>query len=87
MMNEGKTMTKFERSGFQYHAGYLTYKGHFIARFKYRGAIKKSDYIKILCKHYTLEDWTAKLKTNPPLMILRNDGFVGYTAFEGFKVA
>jgi len=28
-----------------------------------------------------------KLKSNPPLLILRNDGFVTYTALEGFKVA
>jgi len=87
MMNEGKTMTKFERGGFMYHGGYLSYKGNFIARFKYRGSVKKSEYIKILCKHYTLEDWVEKLKSNPPLLILRNDGFVTYTALEGFKVA
>ena len=85
-MNNGDMQMKFERSGFEYHGGYLTYQGNFIARFKYRGAVKKGEYIKILCKHYTLEDWVEKLKSNPPLTILQNDGYVTYNALDGFKV-
>jgi hypothetical protein len=85
-MNNGDRQMKFERSGFEYHGGYLTYQGNFIARFKHRGAVKKSEYIKILCKHYTLEDWVEKLKSNPPLTILHNDGYVTYNALDGFKV-
>lgn len=72
---------KFERNLFDYHGGYLTYGADrkFIARFKYRGAgAKKADYIRLLTKYYTQEDYFERLKTRAPGQILMDDGFVKF---------
>jgi hypothetical protein len=70
---------KFQKELFNYHGGYLTYgpENKFIARFKYRGVgPKKSDYIRLLIKYYTQEDWFEKVKQDAPGRVLMNDGFV-----------
>jgi len=73
---------KFQKELFNYHGGYLTYGSDrkFIARFKYRGGFgpKKADYIRLLTKYYTQENWFEKAKQDAPGQILMNDGFVKF---------
>ena len=70
----------FKRDLFNYYGGYLTYgpENKFIARFKYRGPVKKSDFIRLLCKHYFVEDYIGRLKDRAPLQILMDDGHVKF---------
>lgn len=70
----------FKRDQFNYSGGFLTYgpKREFIARFKHRGPVNKSDYVRILCKHYFVEDYLARLKDRAPLQILIDDGYVKF---------
>jgi hypothetical protein len=77
---------QFERSGFEYHGGYLHYKGAFVARFKYKGFMKKPMMVKLLLKHYTVEEWFQKSVKMAPFEILRADGLVQYDTLTGFKV-
>ena len=52
-----KKMTKFDKSKFDYSAGWLTYEGKFVARFKYSGApITKAQFVKELMK-YSVEEY------------------------------
>ena len=75
---------KFSKDAFQYHGGYLTYgvDRKFVARFKYGmrsgTAPKKADYIRLLSKYYTQEDYFERLKTRAPGQILMDDGFVKF---------
>lgn len=71
---------KFQREAFDYHGGYLTYGADrkFVARFKYRGPVKKSDFVRLLSKYYTVEDYFARLKDRAPLQILMDDGYVKF---------
>lgn len=75
---------KFQREAFDYHGGYLTYGADrkFVARFKYAkgGGPKKADYIRLLTKYYTQEDYFERVKTRAPGQILMDDGFVTYDA-------
>lgn len=74
---------RFAKDAFQYHGGYLTYGADrkFVARFKYSGAgPKKSDYIRLLSKYYSQEDYFARLKDRAPGQILMDDGFVKFDA-------
>jgi hypothetical protein len=77
---------QFERSGFEYHSGYLHYKGAFVARFKYKGFMTKPKMVKLLLKHYTVEEWFQKAEKMLPFEILRADGLVQYDTLTGFKV-
>ena len=71
---------QFQKSEFQYHGGYLTYGADrkFVARFKRTrvGGPNKSDYIRLLTKYYTQENYFERLKDNAPMQILYEDGFV-----------
>mgnify|MGYP006919310242 CR=1 FL=1 len=50
-------MTKFEKSKFDYSAGWLSYDGKFVARFKYsRAPITKAQFVKELMK-YSVEEY------------------------------
>jgi hypothetical protein len=71
---------KFERSQFNYHGGYLTYgqDNRFVARFKRRGVVTKSDYIRLLCKYYNTDSYFNRVKTEAPGQILMKDGYVTY---------
>ena len=71
---------KFERSQFNYYGGYLTYgqDNRFVARFKRRGVVTKSDYVRLLCKYYNTESYFNRVKTEAPGRILMNDGYVTY---------
>ncbi len=74
-------MTKFEKANFEYHGGYLHYnmpegKREFVARFKYRGPVTKAKFQATLIKHYTVEDYFARLPGRAPLQILLDDGYL-----------
>ena len=71
---------QFQKSQFQYHGGYLTYgpDRKFVARFKRTrvGGPKKDDYIRLLTKYYTQENYFERLKNDAPMQILLEDGFI-----------
>ena len=73
---------KFDKKQFKYSGGYLTYgpTDTFIARFKYGRKIggSKSDFIRLLSKYYTIEDWSYKSVKSAPLQILMNDGYIQF---------
>jgi hypothetical protein len=74
-----ENVMKFDRSQFNYHGGYLTYGSDrkFVARFKHRGPVTKSDYVRLLCKYYTVEDYFNR-GDRAPLQILMDDGYVTF---------
>jgi hypothetical protein len=79
-------MTAFAKTNFEYHGGYLHYntgtERKFVARFKHRGPVTKAKFVKALIKHYSVEDYFARLggPTNvygeAPLQILMNDAIL-----------
>ena len=66
-------MTKFDKSKFSYHGGYLMYGDKFIARFKHRGPITKAVFLKQLLKNHTVEEYLRKNEVDgiAPLTILK----------------
>jgi hypothetical protein len=75
---------KFYKDGFHYHGGYLTYGSDrkFVARFKHRGGVGKADFVRLLCKYYTQEEYFARVANEAPLRILENDGFVSFNLVD-----
>jgi hypothetical protein len=72
-------MTQFSKADFDYHGGYLTYKGAFIARFKYRGPITKAKFLKELIKNHTVESYTNAYSFGyAPLAILKDKNPLWY---------
>ena len=71
---------KFDKAAFEYHGGYLTYKGEFVARFKYRGPVGKAAFIRLLTKYYTVEEYFARVASEAPYKILMNDGLLRFDA-------
>ncbi len=71
---------KFERSMFNYRGGYLTYgsDNKFVARFKHKGGVGKADFVRLLTKYYTVQDYFARLADRAPLQILMDDGYVTF---------
>ena len=72
---------KFDRSMFHYHGGYLTYgpERKFVARFKHRGPVGKADFVRLLCKYYTVESYLDRVNGyRAPMQILMDDGFVKF---------
>lgn len=71
---------KFDRSMFNYHGGYLTYgsDNKFVARFKHKGGVGKADFVRLLTKYYTVQDYFARLADRAPLQILMDDGYVTF---------
>lgn len=79
-------MTKFTKEGFDYHGGYVTYQGRFVARFKYGAVSSARPFMTFLIKNYTVEEYFSKLETvNPanslgnrfaPLEIVEEKGFI-----------
>jgi hypothetical protein len=67
-------MTKFDKTKFTYHGGYLKYEDEFVARFKYSGAVNKGVFLTQLVKNHTVEEYFHKLKIDhvAPLVILRD---------------
>ena len=65
----------FQNDGFTYSGMYLTYRGQFIARFKYRGApIGKASFLKQLKKRFTPATYFATRAAGiAPLEILAQD--------------
>ena len=81
-------MTKFTKETLSYHGGYLYYQPYadnyyegrrFIARFKHRGPVTKTQFVKTLMKYYTVEDYITKMEAGrAPLQILEDDGHLVY---------
>ncbi len=71
---------KFDRSMFNYRGGYLTYgsDNKFVARFKHKGGVGKADFVRLLTKYYTVQDYFARLADRAPLQILMDDGYVTF---------
>ena len=78
--SSGADHMKFERSQFNYAGGYLTYgqDRRFVARFKRKGMVTKSDYVRLLCKYYDTETYFSRVKDEAPGQILMNDGYVSF---------
>lgn len=76
-------MTKFDKSKFNYHGGYLTYDGKFVARFKYRSSpIKMGPFKSFLIKNFTVEEYFGIYNEGrgpAPLQILEAKGFTWMT--------
>ena len=68
--------TKFIKENFTYDGMYLKYNGQFIARYKHRHPVTKAKMIKVLIKHYEVEEFLARAKTLAPMEILREDGLL-----------
>jgi hypothetical protein len=71
-------MAKFIKSEFQFHGGYLTYGSDrkFVARFKYRLGVKRSDFQKFLIKNMDVETYfSAYAAGETPLHIVERFGF------------
>ena len=90
-------MTKFTKETLSYHGGYLHYQPNadsyyegrkFVARFKHRGPVTKTMFVKTLMKHYTVEQYFARLegttgvRGEAPLEIFRNDGLLVFRQNE-----
>lgn len=78
-------MTKFDKSKFSYHGGYLTYNTgdgnpKFVARFKYAGAFTKAVFVKQLIKNHSVEEYFHKLEIDhvAPLRILEQADHAWY---------
>ena len=68
-------MTKFDKTKFSYHGGYLMYGDKFIARFKHRGPVTKGIFLKQLIKNHTVEEYLGKNANGmgiAPLTILKD---------------
>jgi hypothetical protein len=75
-----ENVMKFDRSQFNYHGGYLTYGSDrkFVARFKHRGPVTKSDYVRLLTKYYTQDNYFNRMPDRAPMQILMDDGYVTF---------
>jgi hypothetical protein len=84
-------MTAFTKQNLVISGDYVFYQPHadnywedrkFVARFKHRGPVTKSKFIKALIKHYTPETYFARLggaynaQGEAPLQILMNDNIL-----------
>ena len=79
MLNEkGHGMTKFDKNGFFYWGGFLSYMNgadrKVVARFKHRGPVTKAIFLKELIKNHTVESYFAKIEVErkAPVEILRD---------------
>lgn len=71
----------FNKSGFSYSGGYLSYfespldRGRFVARFKYRGG-RRAPFQKFLIANFTVDEYFSRLSAGEtPLGILMSKGF------------
>lgn len=86
-------MTKFDKSKFSYHGGYLTYNTgdgnpKFVARFKYSGPFSKACFQKQLVKNHSVEEYFHKLEIDhvAPLRVLEQADRAWYEAeLEKFR--
>lgn len=70
---------KFERAKFDYHGGYLTYEGKFVARFKHVPA-NRPTFVTFLIKNFTVEEYFEATSgngiENTPVKVLESKGYV-----------
>ena len=80
-------MTAFVKTNFEAgNGGYIHYnigtERKFVARFKHRGPVTKAKFLKALVKHYSVEEYFARLggaynaQGEAPLQILMNDNIL-----------
>ncbi len=66
---------KFKRQGFSSNGDCLYYNNQFVARFKRKGLVSKTQLKSVLCKYYSPDEYFARIaKMEYALQILRNDG-------------
>ena len=78
--------TKFIKENFNYHGGYLTYNGQFVARFKYM-ASNKPGFLSFLIKNFTPAEYFKALMNNTPHKILESKGYVAAHIKKALKSA
>ena len=70
-------MSKFEKSMFNYHGGYLTYgegaDRKFVARFK-RGGM--ASFKSFLTKNFLVEEYFTKVANSTPMEVLETKGYI-----------
>jgi hypothetical protein len=74
-------MTKLIKANFTNDAGYVTYDGKFVARFKYGN---RAGFIAFLVKHFTVEEYFTMLdskhpsgsRTLAPAEVLETKGYI-----------
>lgn len=69
-------MTQFVKENFTFDGMYLKYDGQFIARYKHRHPVTKAKMIKVLIKHYVVEEFLARLENSAPMQILIQDNIL-----------
>lgn len=84
-------MTKFVRSLFDYHGGYLTYgtDRRFVARFKHN-ARDRSGFVSFLIKNFTVEEYFGLYDNGrgmAPAEILRTKGYISKTVKNTLDLA
>lgn len=90
-------MTAFTKENLIINGDYIYYHPHadnfwegrtFVARFKHRGPVTKAKFRSMLIKHYSVEEYFARLggaynpKGEAPLQILMNDGVLVFEKDE-----
>jgi len=70
--------TTFIPANFDFHGGYLTYQGKFVARFKYLQPRRSATaFQRFLCARFTPEEYFARLAAGEaPLPIAESKGFI-----------
>lgn len=69
------------KSYWVYGGGYLSYKGQFVARFKYNKPLYPK-FKRFLMKHFTPDEYFAEMaKGVSPLQALQNKGFPEVTMY------
>ena len=68
-------MSKFIKSEFNYHGGYLTYQGKFVARFKHVPS-NRPGFVSFLCSNFTVEEYFAALANSTPVEVAEAKGYI-----------
>ena len=74
-------MTKFEKADFNIQRGggeaWVTYRGQFVARFKYAAKTSAGPFVTFLCRNFTVEEYFGLLDAGEsPLKAVEEKGFV-----------
>jgi len=65
----------FDKKAFSIHAGYITYNGKFVARFKYR-ARNARGFASFIAANFTPAEYFARMDAGElPLIIAQSKGF------------
>ena len=79
-------MTKFERESFEFFGDTLTYKGRFVARFKYNKS-GLAGWISFMIKNISVEEYFDAYEAgNAPLQIMNAFGYVSPNIKKAIKM-